>query len=191
MTTTAKQFIDLRAYSFACTPMTVADVPQVTAVETQAFPAPRSAAFYQQEVTQNHYANYRVIHAMSTTAVGAEALVVAYGGYWLMGDDAHIIAIAVHPGWRKRGLAEWLMLELAALAWQQGATVVTLEMRASNIAARALYRKLGFQEVGRRKHYYRDNNEDALLFSLEGLQDATNQNRLAAHLVEVRRRWLP
>jgi ribosomal-protein-alanine N-acetyltransferase len=176
-------------YTFACTAMTVADVPQVAAVEVQAFPSPRSATFYGQEVTQNQYANYRVIHAMPT-AGGGETLVIAYGGYWLMGDDAHIIAIAVHPDWRKQGLAEWLMLELAALAWGQGATVVALEMRASNTAAGALYRKLGFQEVGRRKRYYRDTDEDALLFSLEGLQEATTQNGLIARLAEVRRWWL-
>lgn len=179
------------SYTFACTPMTTVDLPQVVAVEEQAFPSPRSAVFYQQEVTQNQYANYRVIHAMPTAADRGEPLVVTYGGYWLLGDDAHIIAIAVHPDWRKRGLAEWLMLELAALAWGQGATLVTLEMRASNTAAGALYRKLGFQEVGRRKRYYRDTDEDALLFSLEGLQDATIQKGLAAYLAAVRCRWLP
>lgn len=170
--------------------MTVADVPQVAALEVQAFPSPRSAAFYQQEVSQNQYANYRVIHAIPPAGDG-ETLVVAYGGYWLMGDDAHIIAIAVHPGWRKRGLAEWLMLELAALAWSQGAMAVTLEMRASNTAADALYRKLGFHEVGRRKRYYRDTDEDALLFTLAGLQDGTSQNRLVAHLTQLRRQWQP
>lgn len=176
-------------YTFACATMTVADLPQVDALEVQAFPSPRSAAFYQQEVTQNQYANYRVIHAVPFPASGSDALVVAYGGYWLMGDDAHIIAIAVHPGWRKQGLAEWLMVELTAHAWHQGAQMVTLEMRAGNRAADALYRKLGFQEVGRRKRYYRDNDEDALLFSLEGLQDTTIRNGLAARLTQLRHRW--
>ena len=192
MTTTPAQPTDPHTgYTFACAAMTVADLPQVDALEVQAFPSPRSTTFYRQEVTQNQYANYRVIHAVPIPASGGDALVVAYGGYWLMGDDAHIIAIAVHPDWRKRGLAEWLMVELAAHASHQGAQMVTLEMRAGNRAADALYRKLGFQEVGRRKRYYRDNDEDALLFSLEGLQDATAQNRLATRLAEVRRWWLP
>lgn len=192
MTTTPEQHADPHAgYLFACVPMTVADVLQVDALEAQAFPSPRSALFYRQEVTQNQYAHYRVIHAIPAAADREEVLVVAYGGYWLMGDDAHIIAIAVHPDWRKRGLAEWLMLELAMLAGSQGATVVTLEMRASNTAAGALYRKLGFQEVGRRKHYYRDTDEDALLFTLEGLQDSTSQKRLAARLEQLRGQWLP
>lgn len=178
------------AYAFACAPMTVADLPQVDAIEAQAFPSPRSAAFYRQEITQNAYANYRVIHAVPNPTTGTAALVVAYGGYWLMGEDAHIVSIAVDPTWRQRGLAEWLMLELIATAWGQGATLVTLEMRASNRAAEALYRKLGFQEVGRRKRYYRDTNEDAILFTLDGLQTQAKQAALALRLEQARRRWL-
>jgi [ribosomal protein S18]-alanine N-acetyltransferase len=174
-------------YAFSCAPMTVADLAQVAALEVLAFPTPRSAAFYHQEVTKNQYANYRVIHAVPGKATVADAFVVAYGGYWLLVEDAHIVSIAVDPAWRQQGLAEWLMLELIATAWQQGAMLVTLEMRASNVAAGALYHKIGFQEVGRRKRYYRDNNEDALLLSLEGLQEASIQQRLTARLAQVRR----
>lgn len=177
------------AYAFYCAPMTGEDLEQVVALEEQAFPSPRSAAFYRQEVTQNRYANYWVLHAVPVGAPVTYALVVAYGGYWLMGEDAHIVSIAVDPQWRRQGLAEWLMLELIATAWQQGAHLVTLEMRVSNSAAGALYHKLGFQEVGRRKRYYRDNDEDALLFSLERLQDPQTQQRLAAHLAVLRTHW--
>lgn len=178
------------AYSFYCAPMTVEDLGQVVTLEEQAFPSPRSAAFYRQEVTQNRYANYWVLHAVPVGATVAHALVVAYGGYWLMGEDAHIVSIAVDPPWRRQGLAEWLMMELIATAWQQGAHLVTLEMRVSNSAAGVLYHKLGFQEVGRRKRYYRDNGEDALLLSLEGLQEPQTQQRLAAHLAALRTHWL-
>lgn len=177
-------------YSFYCAPMTVEDLGQVVKLEEQAFPAPRSAAFYRQEVTQNRYANYWVLHAMPAGATVAHACVVAYGGYWLMGEDAHIVSIAVDPQWRRQGLAEWLMMELIATAWQQGAHLVTLEMRVSNSAASALYHKLGFQEVGRRKRYYRDNGEDALLLSLEGLQEPQTRERLGAHLAVLRTHWL-
>ena len=81
------------------------------------------------------------------------------------------------------------MLELIETAWQQGAELVTLEMRINNRAAAALYRKLGFQEVGRRKRYYRDNDEDALLFSLEGLQEAQTQQQLKTQLELLRRHF--
>ncbi|MBX3011919.1 MAG: ribosomal protein S18-alanine N-acetyltransferase [Caldilineaceae bacterium] len=173
------------ASRFTCLPMTVADLPQVDAIERQAFPAPRSASFYQQEVTQNRYAHYLVLHALAQ-ATPSVSQVVAYGGYWLLGEDAHIVAIAVDPRWRRQGLAEWVMLELIAQAWQQEAYSVTLEMRVSNIAAQALYTKLGFLEVGRRKRYYRDNDEDAILFSLAGLQEPLQQQRLSARLAGLR-----
>lgn len=172
-------------YVFSCAPMTVDDLAQVAALEEYAFPTPRSAAFYRQEVTQNRYATYRVLHAR-TAQTSTSPLVVAYGGYWLLGEDAHIVSIAVNPHWRRRGLAEWLMLELIETAWGQGAELVTLEMRVNNHAAGALYRKLGFQEVGRRKRYYRDTNEDAILLSLEGLQEALTQQRVAARLTALR-----
>lgn len=177
------------AYSFYCAPMTVEDLAQVIALEVQAFPAPRSAAFYRQEVTQNRYANYWVLHAVPAGAPVTQAVVIAYGGYWLMGEDAHLVSIAVAPQWRRQGFAEWLLLELIATAWQQGAHLVTLEMRVSNTAAGALYHKLGFQEVGRRKRYYRDNDEDALLLSLAGLQEAQTQQQLTAHLKRLRSQW--
>jgi ribosomal-protein-alanine N-acetyltransferase len=166
--------------------MTVEDLTQVDALEVQAFSAPRSIAFYRQEVTQNRYANYQVLHAVSAAVHASESLVVAYGGYWLMGEDAHIIAIAVNPQWCRRGLAEWLMLELIETACQQDAHLITLEMRVGNEAARALYHKLGFQEVGRRKRYYRDNDEDALLLSFDGLQELPVRRALTARLAGVR-----
>ena len=173
--------------------MTVDDLASVVALEMQAFPAPRSTTFYQQEVTQNRYANYLVLHAFAVPTGDAgepsDSSVAAYGGYWLMGEDAHVIAIAVDPHWRRHGLAEWLMLELIARAWGQGAEFVTLEMRVGNHAASALYHKLGFYEVGRRKRYYRDNDEDAVLLSLEGLQETPTQQRLGVQLDAVRDRF--
>jgi [ribosomal protein S18]-alanine N-acetyltransferase len=169
-----------------CAPMTVEDLAQVNALEMQAFSAPRSAAFYRQEVTQNQYATYRVLRSVPWQTPMAGAVVIAYGGYWLLGEEAHIVSIAVDPQWRRRGLAEWLMLELVVTAQQQGAVLVTLEMRTSNLAANALYHKLGFQEVGRRKRYYRDNNEDAILLSFAGLQEQETQLHLTARLQAMR-----
>jgi [ribosomal protein S18]-alanine N-acetyltransferase len=179
------------AYTFFCAPMTLDDLPTVEALEVQAFPAPRSAAFYRQELTQNRYANYHGLHAVPTQSRSGGSVVVAYGGYWLLGEDAHVVSIAVAPQWRRAGLAEWLMLELIETAWKQGALRVTLEMRIRNHAAAALYHKLGFQEVGRRKRYYRDNDEDALLLTLEGLQDAQTQQHLATQLARLRAHFNP
>jgi len=180
------------ATRFACAPMTLVDLAFVAALEVQAFPAPRSRAFYAQEITQNQYANYLVLHVVDPLAPALPEgglPVAAYGGYWLLGEDAHVVSIAVDSLWQRRGLAAWLMLELSATAWQQAALRVTLEMRVGNQAAAALYHKLGFQAVGRRKRYYRDNNEDALLLSLENLQDTATQQELTTQLLGLRERF--
>jgi ribosomal-protein-alanine N-acetyltransferase len=71
--------------------------------------------------------------------------------------------IAVHPDYRRRGLAEMLVAELVAALKNAGNTCLTLEVRSSNVPAIALYESFGFQTAGRRKGYYEDNGEDALI----------------------------
>ncbi|MCK9907331.1 ribosomal protein S18-alanine N-acetyltransferase, partial [Frankia sp. Cpl3] len=71
--------------------------------------------------------------------------------------------VAVHPGYRGRKIGENLMKQMMGLAVLFGAVKMTLEVRPSNTAARNLYAKLGFKDQGRRKNYYSDNNEDAMI----------------------------
>jgi ribosomal-protein-alanine N-acetyltransferase len=91
--------------------------------------------------------------------------VLGYGGFWAIVDEAHISTIAVHPDWRGRGLGAMVLAALIDTAILRGAAEVTLEVRVSNEIAQNLYRRYGFVEVGRRKKYYRDNNEDALIMT--------------------------
>ncbi|MBI4789622.1 MAG: ribosomal protein S18-alanine N-acetyltransferase [Chloroflexi bacterium] len=91
--------------------------------------------------------------------------VLGYSGLWLMVDEAHISTLASHPQWRRRGIGELLLLAMMDGSAEIGANIVTLEVRASNVAAQALYRKYGFQVAGRRKGYYSDNGEDALIMT--------------------------
>jgi ribosomal-protein-alanine N-acetyltransferase len=95
----------------------------------------------------------------------SEVPIVGYGGFWLMIDEAHISTIAARPDWRRRGVGELLLVTMIDSAMEMGAGVVTLEVRVSNTGAQALYRKYGFEQVGLRKHYYSDNNEDALIMT--------------------------
>jgi ribosomal-protein-alanine N-acetyltransferase len=83
-----------------------------------------------------------------------------------MGDEVHIVTVATHPGFRRRGLSERLMLLMIEQCRQADAALVTLEVRAGNNSAQRLYAKLGFIKVGVRRGYYHDNNEDALLMTL-------------------------
>ena len=79
----------------------------------------------------------------------------------LLGEDAHIVTLAVIPEERQKGVGSLLMVSLIQAAKQRGARNLTLEVRSSNQAAQRLYRKFGFEGVGLRRDYYR--TEDALV----------------------------
>ena len=89
---------------------------------------------------------------------------------WKIMDEAHIATLAVHPQFRQQGIAQELVKRALQSAACEGARYALLEVRAGNMVAQTLYRQFGFEVVGRRPHYYLDNNEDAILMTLDGLQ---------------------
>lgn len=96
--------------------------------------------------------------------------VAGFVGLWFVLDEAHVVIIGNRPADRRKGLGEMLLIAGIEAAMRHGSRVVTLEVRSSNDAARALYRKYGFQEVGVRKRYYADNNEDAVIMTTPPIQ---------------------
>jgi ribosomal-protein-alanine N-acetyltransferase len=164
-----------------------AHLAAVDLIEQVSFPSARSTAFYTVELKQNRLAHYWVI--TPTVADGALPPLLAYGGYWLTGDEAHVVVIATAPLWRRHGLGGWLLLEMAAAARTQGASSLTLEVRAGNLAARHFYANLGFHEVGLRKRYYRDTGEDAHLLTRFGLDHEPIWAPLALTLEALRKRF--
>jgi ribosomal-protein-alanine N-acetyltransferase len=94
---------------------------------------------------------------------------VGYGGVWLLVDEAHITTVAIDETVRRNGIGRQLVVNLLLEAKEAGMLCATLEVRASNAPAVELYEKLGFQVSTRRKHYYPDNKEDALVMWLVGL----------------------
>jgi ribosomal-protein-alanine N-acetyltransferase len=111
---------------------------------------------------------------------------LAQGGYWLMGEEAHIVTIAVDPAWRGHRLGKWLLLTLMAEARERGAQMVTLEVRPSNQSARALYERVGFVQTGYRKRYY-PNGEDALILELSEVDQPSIWHPLAQELEQLNR----
>ena len=93
--------------------------------------------------------------------------VVGYVGSQTVIDESDMMNIAVHPDYRRKGIAEALIGELEAALRQRGSLWLTLEVRGSNAPAIALYEKLGFVQVGRRPNYYRNPKEDALILRKE------------------------
>ncbi len=148
--------------------MHMMDIPAVHEVERLSFRTPWPSYAFEHELTGNRLARYVVARAAQ---VGAER-VVGFAGIWLMVDEAHITTFGVHPEWRRQGVGRRLMVRLLELAREMRATRLTLEVRAGNIGAQALYRTFGFEVVGRRPHYYTDDGEDALVMSTPPLTTA-------------------
>ena len=174
-------------------PMQITDLPQVTAIDALSFPLPWSSATYRYELVQNANSHFFValappgsVAAPPNTAAGRNWLnpaawfrsappafpdperpAIGYAGFWYIIDEAHVSTIAVHPDWRGHGVGEALFVHLLETALDLGALTATLEVRVSNERAQGLYRKYAFEVVGRRKRYYRDNGEDALLMTAE------------------------
>lgn len=119
--------------------------------------------------------------------VAAARAVIGYAGFWFILDEAHISTIAVHPAWRGQGVGEQLLAALLERVLDLGAVSATLEVRVSNEPAQALYRHYAFEIVGRRKRYYRDNGEDALLMTavLHPAYRLQLRQRLAAKLTRT------
>lgn len=93
--------------------------------------------------------------------------VVAYGGFWLVLDEANINNVAVHPDYRGKKISKLLMNTLMEMAVSEGAKHMYLEVRSSNSVAQSLYRGLGFKMIGLRKGYYIDTDEDAIVMMKE------------------------
>lgn len=97
----------------------------------------------------------------------AAGTVVGYVGSQTVMDETDMMNIAVHPDCRRQGIAAALVNALVASLQDMGSHSLTLEVRASNAPARALYDMLGFQQVGLRRNYYHNPKEDALILRKE------------------------
>lgn len=158
------------------------DIADVMAVERAAYTHGWPQTAFERELTQNGMARYIVLREPD------EGRIVAFGGLWLMVDEAHIVTVAVLPELQRRGYGRAVVHGLVTLAARSAMDYATLEVRVSNEAARALYRDYGFYEVGKRKRYYSDNGEDAVIMTTEALANAAYRERLArlAALLEER-----
>lgn len=156
--------------------MQIADIPAVQEVERASFTSPWPANAFFQELAHNRNARYIVARRLGR--------IVGYAGLWNAVGEAHITTFAVHPEFRRAGVGAILLLRLFDLAAELthglAGVALTLEVRASNLAAQKLYETFGFRRAGVRRHYYSDNDEDALIMWTEPLDDPKVQARLQA-----------
>ena len=188
---------------FVVEPMRVEQLDQVRRIERACFPTPWPRNAYRREIEKNERAHYLVVRTTSESAQEPQRQfplsifsfgrsgprdVVGYCGVWVMLDEAHITTIAVDPDYRRLGLGQLLIIQMARLALQARATRMTLEVRMSNEGAQALYRKYGFSDGGVRPRYYSDDFEDALIMRSEELKSPGFAERMDAGEEELRRR---
>ena len=160
--------------------MTLLDIPQVHAIDVLSFNLPWPEKSFQYELTQNQNSILWVAeagrtHRSAPTAEDAELQVARIAGMivvWLVVDEAHVATIATHPDFRGVGISKRLLALGLKSAIERGAVESTLEVRQSNRVAQKLYEKFGYHEVGVRPRYYRDNNEDAILMTVQGIGSA-------------------
>jgi ribosomal-protein-alanine N-acetyltransferase len=148
--------------SWSIEPLTVGDLDEVLAIEGVSFVTPWSRGAFLHELKQNALACGWIARDSEP-----EPRVLGYLCLWEVAPEIHITNLAVHPDWRRRGIARSLLTAILADARRRGLTVAFLEVRPTNTEARSLYEGLGFQVVGRRKGYYFDTGEDALLMEAD------------------------
>jgi ribosomal-protein-alanine N-acetyltransferase len=140
-------------------PLSDTDIEQVLEIERNAFPYPWSRAIFTRELS------YDWSHLIGRIEADTGKL-VAFVNYWLVYDEVHVLNIATHPAYRRRGHARALLEHVIAFARMHRCSFVTLEVRRSNLGAQALYRFHGFKQVGVRPRYYVEDGEDALVMVL-------------------------
>ena len=196
--------------SYFVRPMNADDIPQVSAIDREAFPtewpppsfkrelassmvrylvacdeslragpdaeglAPRKSAWDSLASRVKHLLGRN--HSAPQPAGPARPLIVGYASIWMMVDESHLTSIAVRKSHQGQGIGELLLMAIIRLSMQLKADVVTLEARASNHSAQALYTKYGFKTVGIRRRYYTDNSEDAVIMTTDKINSASYQD---------------
>lgn len=133
-------------------------------------------------LTQNAVtADFKTVPILKNALIGL-------GCYWSILEEAHITILAVHPDYQSQGLGQLLLYALLRDAKQRKLEWATLEVKPSNEAALSLYHKFGFTLCGRRRRYYKDTGEDALILWRGGLQKQDFEETLANCYRQIKHR---
>jgi len=175
----------------AIRPMQPADIKQVKEIDRQAFPTLESSLSFKKEL-RNQIARYIIVYepdnkneALASETVNDSIFsrtinrikqltlgppptkqnIVGFAGVWFMAGEAHLITIAVREAYRGLRVGEYLLAAVIDIAIEYKAGFATLEVRSSNQTAQSLYEKYGFTKTGKRKGYYSDTREDAIIMT--------------------------
>lgn len=137
--------------------MDVCDISKLAELENLCFDDPWSENMLLEDLKNDN-----------TLYIGAfidDSILVGYIGIWEIGDTGEITNVAVHPNYRKMGMASMLLEKLIEYCCNDGFRYINLEVRESNLPAINLYTKFGFEKVGLRKNYYKNPTENAVLMT--------------------------
>jgi ribosomal-protein-alanine N-acetyltransferase len=183
-----------KTMNLAIRPMQLADIKQVKEIDRQAFPTLETSLSFKRELN-NAIAKYIVVYESDNDTEAAieekrnsllnraidgikklafgpsptKEKIVGFAGVWFMAGEAHLITIAVRQANRGLSIGEYLLAAVLDIAIDSKAGFATLEVRSSNQTAQSLYEKYGFIKTGKRKGYYSDTREDAIIMTTDDI----------------------
>ena len=158
-------------------PMASADLDGLMQIEEYSFPTPWKRHMYEHDLVSNKFSRFFVI------CDRASGDLLAYSGTWFIYEEAHVGTVATKHECRGCRLAEQLLAYTALQADLEGLEYMILEVRVSNEAARRLYERLGFRQVGVRRGYYTDTREDALLLTCTDLSGLAGRLEISEEII--------
>lgn len=152
-------------------PILESDIDQIMSIEEQSF----GKHHWSKNAFINELNNQSAKYFLASLEINNESKVIGYIGYWLIGEEGHITTLAIDHNFRRRHIADILLYYLIKDACKSNVNWLTLEVRASNTSAIYLYNKFNFKQLGIRKNYYQDNNEDGIIYWTENINNESYQ----------------
>ena len=156
------------------------DIDSIMDIEPEAF----GKHHWSKQSFTNEFSNAYSRYFIAETNT-LESKLIGYIGYWIIQDEGHITTLAVSPFYKRNHVADILLYTLITDAILNSIKWLTLEVRVGNIAAIKLYRKYNFKQLGLRKNYYQDNNEDALILWTEKIDTDEYKSLLDSNLTSI------
>ncbi len=146
--------------------MRMEDLDEVMIIEKASFITPWTRGMFIEELGSRHSVCL-VARMPDESGSGENGKIIGFVCSSFILDEIHILNIAVHPSYRRKGVAGLMIKEIIKKGYERGSRYIFLEVRVKNKAAIRFYEKLGFKVIGLRKGYYADTGEDALIMEKE------------------------
>ncbi len=152
-------------------PPTHLDLEHILRIEQESFSAPWTRKMFEAEMNGNPFGHLAMARLIDEGCEGIErGAIVGYVCFWIVFEELRFMNLAVERAARRRGIARELVRHALAVGRERGAIRAVLEVRASNVAARRLYERVGFRHIAVRAKYYTNPTEDALLMGMDALE---------------------